>query len=117
MNQKVVLALACLVLVPIAISQDQEKKTQDEPVHATGCVEQGVEAGCLVLKDVKTKTEYDLKFDDKPASVGTAITFDGVSHSGEVDGCQQGKIVHVQKWTHIRMHCPRSKAKKKAPTQ
>src|SRR5437868_7726705 len=80
MNQKVVLALACLVLVPIALSQDQEKKTQDEPVHATGCVEQGVEAGCLVLKDVKTKTEYDLKFDDKPASVGTAITFDGVSH-------------------------------------
>jgi len=117
MSQKAVLALACLVLVPIALSQDQEKKSQDGPVHGTGCVEKGVEAGCLVLKDVKTKDRVRLKFDDKPASVGTAITFDGVSHSGEVDPCQQGKIVHVQKWTHIRMHCPRPTAKKKASAQ
>src|SRR2546427_10630087 len=101
MSQKAVLALACLVLVPIALSQDQEKKTQDEPVHGTGCVEKDAEARCLVLKDIKTKAEYDLKFEDKPAPVGTAIAFDGVSHSGEVDSYQQGKIVHVQKWTYI----------------
>src|SRR5437667_12309942 len=113
MSQKAVLALACLVVVPIALSQDQEKKTQDEPVHGTGCVEKGAEAGCLVLKDVKTKTEYDLKFHNKPASVGTAIDFDGLSDSGEVDSCQQGKIVHVQKWTPIKMHCPRPEAEKK----
>jgi hypothetical protein len=117
MSQKTVLALACLVLAPIALSQDQQKKTQDEPVHATGCVEQGVEAGCLVLKDIKTKTLYDLKFDKKPAPVGTAIEFDGVSHAGEVDHCQQGKIVHIQKWSHIRMHCPPPEAEKKAPAQ
>jgi len=116
-SQKAVLALACLVLVPIALSQDQEKKTQDEPVHATGCAEKGVEPSCLGLKDVKTKTEYDLKFHNKAASVGSAIDFDGVSHSGEVDDCQQGKIVHVQKWTHIRVHCARPKAEKKAPAQ
>jgi len=96
-------ALVCAFILP---AYSQASKGQDQPITATGCVEKGVVDGCLVLKDLKTHELYDLKFDKKKAAVGDAIKFDGVIRSGEVDTCQQGKIVHVGDWDKIRYHCP-----------
>ena len=75
-------------------------------ITGTGCVEAGVEGGCLVLTDTKTKTVYNLYFRgrSKP-SVGTAIRFTGTTHSGPTI-CQQGQPVNVQKWTVLKMRCP-----------
>ena len=84
----------------------QASKSQDQPISVSGCVEKGVEDGCLILKDLKTHELYDLKFDKAKAAIGDAIKFDGVIHSGEVGHCQQGKIVHVGDWEKIRYHCP-----------
>jgi len=103
-----IIAFAASCILP-AYSQkpsDEKAGDKDKPVTITGCVEAGVEAGCLALKDTKTQVLYDLKFDQTKADVGDAITFDGIFHSGEVDTCQQGKIVHVGKWTKLKIHCP-----------
>ena len=103
-----IIAFAASCILPAYSQKSSNEKTQDKdkPVTITGCVEAGVEAGCLVLKDTKTQVLYDLKFDQTKAAVGDAITFDGIFHSGEVDTCMQGKIVHVGKWTKLKMHCP-----------
>src|SRR5258706_15258419 len=101
-----IIAFAASCVLPTYPQKPSDEKAQDKPVTITGCVETGVEAGCLILKDTKTQVLYDLKFDQTKAAVGDAITFDGIFHSGEVDTCQQGKIVHVGKWTKVKMHCP-----------
>jgi hypothetical protein len=102
----VAFAASCILPAYSQKSSDEKAENKDKPVTITGCVEAGVVAGCLVLKDTKTQVLYDLKFDQTKAAVGDAITFDGTFHSGEVDICQQGKIVHVAKWTKLKMHCP-----------
>ncbi len=101
-----IIAFAASCILPAYSQKSSDEKAQDKPLTITGCVEAGVEAGCLVLKDTKTKMLYDLKFDQTKPVVGDAITFDGIFHSGEVDTCQQGKIVHVGNWTKLKMHCP-----------
>ena len=99
-------AASCILPAYSQKSSDEKAQEKDKPVTITGCVEAGVEAGCLVLKDTKTQVLCDLKFDQTKAAIGDAITFDGIFHSGEVDTCQQGKIVHVGKWTKLKMRCP-----------
>jgi hypothetical protein len=80
-------------------------------ISGSGCVEAGVEAGCLVLKDSKTHDLYNLFFAGKPPAINTAIRFTGTAHQGPTT-CMQGTPVNVKKFTVLRMHCPAPGRKK-----
>jgi len=89
--------------VPLALAAQDAPKPK--PASGTGCVEAGVEAGCLVLKDGKSGTLYNLFFKGKKASVGMAIEFSGTIHEGPTT-CMQGTPVDVKEWKQLKMHCP-----------
>jgi len=84
--------------------------TQPASVSGSGCVEPGVETGCLVLKDSKTGTSYNLFFTGDKPSLNTAIEFSGTAHEGPTT-CMQGKPVKVSKWKQIKMQCTPPSAK------
>ena len=74
-------------------------------INASGCVAAGVEAGCLVLTESKTRTLYNLFFGrGKKPEIGAAIRFTGTEHDGPTT-CMQGKAVNVTKWAPIKMSC------------
>lgn len=76
-------------------------------IKGSGCVEAGVEAGCLVVG--KNRKAYNLVFGSaEKAKVGTAITFEGTVHTGP-SFCMQGTSVNVTKWRETRRACPRAK--------
>ena len=75
-------------------------------IKGSGCVEAGVEAGCLVVG--KNKKAYSLLFSGEKAKVGTAITFEGTRHTGP-SICMQGTSVAVTKWRETRRACPKTK--------
>lgn len=72
---------------------------QANAVHGEGCVQAGVEAHCLVLRDLKTGHFYDLLFKAERPPVGIGIEFTGVLHPGPT-ACMQGTAVEVTAWTH-----------------
>lgn len=75
-------------------------------VKGSGCVETGVEAGCLVLTNAADKKTYNLMFGSgKKATAGMAISFEGTVHSGPTI-CMQGTAVNVTKWNQTKMACP-----------
>jgi hypothetical protein len=75
-----------------------------KPMAGAGCVQTGVETGCLLLKDIKTKALYNLFFAGNKPTAGTAIQFTGTVKVG-VNTCMQGKAVDVKEWKPIKMHC------------
>ena len=90
----------------VAYAEPSESKDAAKSIKSSGCVETGAEAGCLVLKGLKDKKEYNLFFaSGKKPSVGTAISFTGKIHAGPTT-CMQGTPVDVTKWVQLRMHCP-----------
>ena len=98
----------CLAATAPTYSQEGKAGEAKKTVSATGCVKAAVEAGCLVLKDGKTKTLYNLFFTDKKPDIDTAISFDGELRDG-VTVCMEGTPVTVTKWVPIKMHCPKEK--------
>lgn len=104
--QAVVYLLACCFAVGTVSAQTSKEAKTGVKVSGAGCTRHGVEAGCMVLTDSKTKTKYNLFFGDatKP-DFDIAISFTGVTKGG-VNVCMEGKPVDVTKWTPIRMHCP-----------
>jgi hypothetical protein len=111
------IAVAALLLAGVAAGQ-KKSKSKAEPagktITASGCVEAGVEAGCLVLKDSKTGTLYNLFFKSNPPEINTAIRFTGTQHDGPTT-CMQGTPVDVKTFTKLKMHCPAASTEKKAP--
>jgi hypothetical protein len=107
--------VAALLLAGVAAGQ---RKSKAEPpgktITGTGCVEAGVEAGCLVLKDMKSGTLYNLFFRHNPPEINTAIHFTGTRHDGPTT-CMQGTAVNVNQFTKVRMHCPAASTEKKPP--
>ncbi|MBZ5523077.1 MAG: hypothetical protein LAP21_12640 [Acidobacteriia bacterium] len=103
-----------LLLAGIASGQTKPKAAAaaGKTVTGSGCVEAGVEAGCLVLKDRKTGTLFNLFFKGTPPAIGTAIRFTGNLHEGPTT-CQQGTAVNVTKFTPIRMACTAPSGEKK----
>jgi hypothetical protein len=67
-------------------------------VRAEGCVEAGVEMRCLVLKDMKSGTLYNLLVKEPRPKIGEGIEFTGVPFDG-VTYCMQGIAVQVTDWT------------------
>ena len=88
----------------------QQDKPQEPPAPAKtisglGCVEAGVEAGCLVLRDEKTKTLYNLYFSmPRKPQPGMGIRFRGTKKDG-VTICMQGEPVNVGNWSRAELAC------------
>jgi len=98
------LLVTLLISAPILAAED-DSSPEPRTIHAAGCVERGIEAGCLVLKDSKTSTAYNLFFAGTSPQPHTAISFDGTLHSGKTI-CMEGTAVDVTKWEPIRIECP-----------
>jgi hypothetical protein len=102
--------LAVLLFLAVAPQvRPQQDKLQDpapaaKTITGSGCVEAGVENRCIVLRDVKTKTLYNLIFSGKKPDVGTAIRFEGSKFDGATI-CMQGQAVKVSKWTPADIDC------------
>ncbi|MBV9610038.1 MAG: hypothetical protein JO187_10815 [Acidobacteria bacterium] len=97
----IVIALT-LILSLSGLSQENPVETGGQTVTVSGCVEKGVENGCLVLRDTKTRQLYDLQFTGAKAAPGDRITFDTITRPGETSVCRQGKVAHVGEWTKIK---------------
>lgn len=101
-------AIALLGILVTSAATAQEPK----PVKGHGCVAAGVEASCLVVKDVKTGVEYNLFFKGTKPAVGTGIEFTGVA-SDKMTTCMQGKPLEVSSWSRVdSLKCPASAAPK-----
>jgi hypothetical protein len=77
-----------------------------EPIKATGCVEKGVEAGCLVLR-TKTFQTYSVsaaKPTPTPGSYGEVI---GVIKFDAITTCMQGEVIDPAKWIEKSKSCPK----------
>jgi hypothetical protein len=86
-----------LVLAVLAsILPAQEKKKEVRQVMAIGCVRQGVEGGCLLLKTLDGETTYNIFANPKP-EVGIVISIEGTDFRG-VTACMEGIPITVTKW-------------------
>ena len=98
------LVIMFLSLAVVAQTAQQPIQPAAKPIAGAGCVEAGVETGCLLLKDTKSKTLYNLFFTGNKPTLGAAIQFTGIAKVG-VNTCMQGKPVDVKEWKPIKMHC------------
>jgi hypothetical protein len=89
--------LALCATIAFAASRPAQ---QPKTVHGQGCVEAGVEAGCLVVKDIRSGTVYNLLVKGVRPSLGLGIDFTGVEHEGTTM-CMQGIAVDVTAWKHV----------------
>ena len=71
---------------------------QARPIHAQGCVQAGVEAHCLVLKDADSGKTYNLLIRGQRPRTGIGITFTGVPFRG-ITSCMEGVAVSVSEWS------------------
>ncbi len=91
-----VLALAFAAAAAQAPNRPNRPR-QPNQVHAQGCVEPGVEARCLLVKDMKSGILYNLLIKGKRPQMGKGIDFTGVFHQGPTY-CMQGIAVDVLSW-------------------
>ena len=103
-----IVGLICLTLMfatALAGQKDSSNpasRSNSKTISASGYVTAGVEAGCLMLQDAKTKTLYNLFFAGKKRpALGDAIQFTGTRHDGPTT-CMQGEAVDVKKWTPLK---------------
>lgn len=99
--------------------QPPEKNPQPPPknvIRGEGCVQAGVQAHCLVLRDVRTGHLYNLLFKVDPPPAGLGIEFNGVAHPGP-NTCMQGTAVDVATWAHkASIKCAPGQAGKRGRT-
>ena len=115
--KKLAVTLSLLSLASgLAVAQQhkQDDLPKDEIVAGSGCVEAGVEANCIVLKDRKTGDLYNLYFEPgKAPKMGAGISFQGRTRGGATI-CMQGKPVSVVKWSANEQLCQTPKPTVKA---
>lgn len=107
-NSKRIYGVVCVILI-VAIASLGQKSPNNaahasaaKTISASGYVTAGVEAGCLMLQDSKTKTLYNLLFaGKKKPGLGEAIQFTGKRHEGPT-ACMQGEAVDVHNWTLVK---------------
>ena len=101
-RSRTAVALASALLSPslvLAQQQPEIPKPQPEPkkVHGEGCVEAGVDARCLVVRDVRAGKLYNIVVGDPRPSPGEGIEFTGTLRTG-ANICMQGAAVEVERW-------------------
>jgi hypothetical protein len=93
--------LLLMVLVSILPAQDRKKEIRE--VKATGCVRQGVEGGCLLLRTLDGKNTYNIFATPRPEP-GIVITIEGTEFRG-VTACMEGIPITVTKWEATGEKC------------
>ena len=107
-------AVVSLALAAAAASTLAAPPTAVKQVKGTGCVQAGVEAGCLVVKDAASGDLYGLIIKGAKPAVGTGIDFVGVPFSG-ASTCMQGIPVQISSWSHNEsLQCSSSRSKGKS---
>jgi len=93
----IVLATAAITFAGAAMIAGAGRAQESAKVRAEGCVEPGVEAGCLVVKDVKSGKLYNVRSKKPRPEIGTGIEFTGALYEGQTV-CMQGIAVNVISW-------------------
>jgi hypothetical protein len=97
-----------LAILVIAIGGSRARPSgapqKTPPIRGEGCVESGVEARCLVVKDIKNGTQYNLFVKGIQPAIGSGIEFSGVPHRG-ISTCMQGTAVDVVSWARKDLKC------------
>ncbi len=89
------------------------ESTESKQVHAEGCVEQGVETGCLMVKDRQSGKLYHVLIKGLRPQPGSGIEFTGVPHDGPTS-CMQGTPLDVISWVDkSSLECAQDGAPKK----
>jgi hypothetical protein len=94
----VALVLALMFTAGMAATAGETPTGDVKQVRAQGCIEPGVEAGCLVVKDIESGKLYNILVKGLRPGVGEGIEFTGAAHEGPTT-CMQGIAVDVIKWT------------------
>ncbi len=94
---RVVLAMFSMMLAGAAMIAGAGPAPQSTKVRAEGCVQAGIETGCLVVKDVKSGRLYNVHIKKPRPEIGEGIEFTGVLYEG-VTYCMQGIAVEVTTW-------------------
>ena len=82
-------------------------------MRGLGCVEAGIDANCLIVKDLKSGNLYNLFVKGIRPAVGDGIEFVGVPHQGP-SMCMQGVAVDVIGWSRKdSIRCKPAHANKK----
>jgi hypothetical protein len=107
-------AVVSLALAAAAASTLAAPPTAAKQVKGTGCVQAGVEAGCLVVKDAASGDFYSLIIKGAKPAIGIGIDFVGAPISGATT-CMQGIPVQISSWSHNEgLQCSSSKGKGKS---
>ena len=107
-------AVVSLALAAAAASISAAPPTAAKQVKGTGCVQAGVEAGCLVVKDAASGSLYSLIVKGAKPAVGIGIDFVGAPISGATQ-CMQGIPVQISTWSHNEgLQCGISRGKGKS---
>ena len=98
-GKQAILALVFLAVLDAGQVRAAPQSPSKSAVHGEGCVQAGVQAHCLILRDIKTGHLYDLIFKAERPPVGLGIEFAGVVRAGP-SACMQGTAVEVTSWAH-----------------
>jgi hypothetical protein len=113
-----ILATASLAPLPVIAQQQPDiPKPQPEPkkVHGEGCVEAGVDASCLIVRDVHAGKIYNILVGDPKPAAGEGIEFTGTLHQGP-SICMQGGVIEVERWARKdTIKCRHTPAPRKQP--
>ena len=101
-----------LTAIPMAAAAASPSNANQ--VRGTGCVQAGVEAGCLVVKDTASGNLYSLLIKGAKPPVGIAIDFAGAPFTGSTT-CMQGTPVQLSTWSRNEdLQCSSSRGKGKS---
>jgi opacity protein-like surface antigen len=105
------LAAALLVFAGVASAAGAPPPPDANQVKGKGCVQAGVEAGCLVVKDSQNGKLFSLLIKGAKPAIGAGIDFAGAPFSG-MTTCTQGPPIQIQTWSHNEtLQCSRGKGK------
>jgi opacity protein-like surface antigen len=104
-------AFAAALLVLATAAATAASPSDAKQVKGQGCVQAGVEAGCLVVKDAQSGKLYSLLIKGAKPAIGAAIDFAGTPVSGTT-ACMQGTPVQLSTWSNNEsLQCAKRKGK------
>jgi hypothetical protein len=93
-------AAGILAASAIAVSQQPpmpKPQPQAKRIHGEGCVENGVEPRCLIVRDVAHSRVYSILVGNPRPTPGEGIEFTGIVHQGP-SVCMQGTAIEIEHW-------------------
>ncbi len=80
----------------------------DQPITVSGCVVQGVEAGCIILKTAAGPA-YVISTAKPTPALGRYGQIKGTLKSDVMSFCMQGAVIDPAEWTQTGKTCPLAK--------